>query len=850
MKSLLNNFHHWTRLVTVIGMASLWNEFTVNGFAAPIIRELRAQQNQVTKKVTITYTLSGLDRPTIISMELSADGGATYTLNPAHVTGDIGNNVNSGALRQIEWDAALDWPGQNASNARIRLKAVDPGPTDAELDPDTLEFITRATAAASPVNAQARRGLDDFVRESKRLGYWPQMIFVPCREGFGALHQLGGSAKRTNAKFLRQGTTNLIPDGISFTPGPGWTNRVQTPFTWSIADEPRFVSVIGHTNSGTPINPGYSFLRSGTSSLSNLLGTYNCGSAGRAVLMGFSTPASGAGEFLFCNPYCSTVRRPNLAGAQFDGSHTLKSVLNQLYREVTTPTVTTGRPTGPISFFQPAPENEIHVIQAALLLDGDVSALPMGNLWPLIAATYLADARPPYLYYCQGGQSNSTGHIPDNLTFGDWQSPNAALYHYTYYNYGGQRISYWLGADPQNPVRQTPYQSAKALWQVDRPLVANSNWDGVYFWIHGEGDTEQAVLAEAYLPQLQNLARFLREDLRPDLIIPVAQIDYAIQARTSAGFGDFYVTECQGAGTVFNSVHTINQLYGIGNSFTNYSWSSGTLQIQRSGGPQHDRWQLIQNGIVFYTADQSEPHPSLVASWSASNGAAGTPIFDVSRTGNIERVRKAQREFCANDPRSFTVDTRGMERGMDADVSSTDGVHITLNATNVLAQAFAAAWTAYSGGPTLISNVIPLDTRTPLNLWMETQGYSGVNVLPSSIPLNDGLTNLLKYAFNLTAAVDPHATLAGGNYGLPKFERVTISGNEKLRMETLRRKDDSQLKYVAEFWSGVEPRIRVENPVTVVSLDAIWERVTYEAPVSLWNAPRVFAQVTLEYALP
>jgi hypothetical protein len=820
-------------------------------YADPVIRALKLAQIPGSQQVAISYELNGVQRPAEVQVGVSIDGGLTYAAS-THLIGDVGNAVSPGLNRQIIWDAGLDWPGQTITSATIRLKAVDSVTNDASLDPDTLEFINRTTAAGDPVDPPARRALDDFVRETKRLGFWPQMVFVPCRQGYGAMHPLGGSPLRTNTKFVRQGTTTLTSDGVSFVPGGGWTNRVQTPFVWDQAQEPTFVGVVGHTNSGPKVNPGYSFLRCGNGTQSNLLGTYSCGEVGREVVMGYSTPTTASGEFLLCSNQCTTLRRSNFAGAQFDGTHVLRSVHNHNFRNLSHPISTTGHPTGAVSFLQATSESETHVVQGCLLIYGSVAALPMAQFWPLTAATYLKDNRNPYTYLCVGGQSNAGAVTPDHLAFGAWQQTNAPFFHYSSYSYGGQPISYWLGTDPLAPIRTSAYQSAKTIWLSGRLDLTTVDWDGVYLWVQGETDTLLGSDTEAYSPQLDNLCHFLRADLKPDLIMAVAQIDYAVQQRTDPSFGSFFIANCAGTATNLNGLYTPTQFTRLADSFTDYTWHFGDIQLTRDGGPSLNRWRFTQNGTTYYTADQDEPHPVLVSTWSAENGATQSPLVNHSRTGNIEIVRKAQRDFVAQTPRTFLLDTRGAERGIDTGNGNTDTVHLTQqNGHKTLAERFATAWTTYAGGNTIISSTINLNAETPLSRWMQDQGLSGAAALLSATPNNDGVTNLEKYAFNLTQGVSVNSILsASGNYGFPRVFVRNESGNRKLCLEIVRRKNDAQLSYQAHFWVDGQPAIRVLTPTSRANLDVTWERVTYEAPPTLWNAPKVFARVKLGYTLP
>jgi hypothetical protein len=127
-------------------------------------------------------------------------------------------------------------------------------------------------------------------------------------------------------------------------------------------------------------------------------------------------------------------------------------------------------------------------------------------------------------------------------------------------------------------------------------------------------------------------------------------------------------------------------------------------------------------------------------------------------------------------------------------------------------------------------------------------GLAGNDALPNSIPFNDGVENLLKYAFNLNlAAQDVTNMTAGGNAGLPAIRQVGTGAAGVLRFEFVRR-IGSGLVYTpkksttlaAAGWTDL-----TDTP-TIVPINANWERVIYEEPSDPRLVPKCFGRVEVE----
>jgi hypothetical protein len=123
---------------------------------------------------------------------------------------------------------------------------------------------------------------------------------------------------------------------------------------------------------------------------------------------------------------------------------------------------------------------------------------------------------------------------------------------------------------------------------------------------------------------------------------------------------------------------------------------------------------------------------------------------------------------------------------------------------------------------------------------------TGNDALPGATPFNDGVSNLLKYAFNMNLAGPDASTLPPGTgiSGLPSITTPDAAPTGTLRFEFLRRKG-SGLVYAPQKSTTLDSPIwspLAATPV-VTSIDDQWERVVYtEAPDPI-PAPACFGRV-------
>jgi sulfatase modifying factor 1 len=93
--------------------------------ADPVVSNLTAAQRPGTKLVDITYDVTA-DAPTVkVTLEISSDGGATYSVPVTAVSGAVGNSVSVGIRKTITWNAGTDWDGKYSPQTRFRVVADD-----------------------------------------------------------------------------------------------------------------------------------------------------------------------------------------------------------------------------------------------------------------------------------------------------------------------------------------------------------------------------------------------------------------------------------------------------------------------------------------------------------------------------------------------------------------------------------------------------------------------------------------------------------------------------------------------------------------------------------------------------
>lgn len=133
--------------------------------------------------------------------------------------------------------------------------------------------------------------------------------------------------------------------------------------------------------------------------------------------------------------------------------------------------------------------------------------------------------------------------------------------------------------------------------------------------------------------------------------------------------------------------------------------------------------------------------------------------------------------------------------------------------------------------------------------WASAGGLNGPSALPGATPFHDGVPNLLKFAFNLNPAGPDVRTLAkgSGTAGLPLFVLDRSGAQNRFTVEYLRRRN-SGLTYVPKTSTDFGVFSPMTGTTTVTGINADWERVVVQMPLTGVGGPRLFGRV--EVILP
>jgi hypothetical protein len=119
-----------TMRVKLVAINSLGNEgspvesadFVVDT-KAPIVSDVVATQSSGSALVVITYTLADLSNADV-EFEVSSNSGGSWTVPNSTYTGDMGASQTPGS-KTFNWNAVVDFPDQELSTMKIRIRATD-----------------------------------------------------------------------------------------------------------------------------------------------------------------------------------------------------------------------------------------------------------------------------------------------------------------------------------------------------------------------------------------------------------------------------------------------------------------------------------------------------------------------------------------------------------------------------------------------------------------------------------------------------------------------------------------------------------------------------------------------------
>jgi hypothetical protein len=105
------------------GGTTVSSAFTVDT-KNPVISAVTGNQLSNSNNSNINYTLNDLSNSTI-NLEISSDGGTTWTVATTTATGDLGINITPNNNKTIAWNPGVDYSGQENNDLRARLMAID-----------------------------------------------------------------------------------------------------------------------------------------------------------------------------------------------------------------------------------------------------------------------------------------------------------------------------------------------------------------------------------------------------------------------------------------------------------------------------------------------------------------------------------------------------------------------------------------------------------------------------------------------------------------------------------------------------------------------------------------------------
>lgn len=335
--------------------------------------------------------------------------------------------------------------------------------------------------------------------------------------------------------------------------------------------------------------------------------------------------------------------------------------------------------------------------------------------------------------------------------------------------------------------------------------------------------------------------------------------------------------------------------YAGGQSAANIArWNGGAWSGLGAGGPDAEVRALAFSGNHLYAGGgfstiQGSPYSGLAcwdgAGWSAVGSGAGGPVNSLVVASNRLYVGGAftnagRRNLsglaaiavpvppditspllataqvgspfryqitASNSPSSFEARLSNLSPGpsimlpagivMDPLTGVLSGIPVTSGIHRLLLSARNSA-----GVGTAILNLM-VETGSPMQSWAEAAGLTGSATEPDATPFNDGVPNLLKFAFNMNPGGPDRSVLEeGGSSGLPRIEVDASGGIPVLRVQFLRRRN-SGLIYVPERAATLDSFSPMGGNLTVTPMDDTWERVEVVEAVSTTTEKCGFARV-------
>lgn len=282
-----------------------------------------------------------------------------------------------------------------------------------------------------------------------------------------------------------------------------------------------------------------------------------------------------------------------------------------------------------------------------------------------------------------------------------------------------------------------------------------------------------------------------------------------------------------------------------------YSWSIGNSALATLVpiGTNQESVRIIPNGndgtTTLTLTDTVNGFPPLTISLIIGSGVA-LPPQTISFSAPADRaVTSSAFQLSATAssglPVSFSlISGPATLSGNTVTLTGATGT-VTIRASQAGNASYAAA------SPATQSFTVASSSALLLN-WASSAGLTGPNAAPTATPFNDGVPNLLKYAFNMNAAgADVRVLAAGGSAGLPQITVDQSGPKPALRVAFLRRKG-SGLIYTPQRSAALDTFVSMTGAETVTAINDQWEQVTVTETNPLPPATTSFARV--QVAIP
>lgn len=130
----------------------------------------------------------------------------------------------------------------------------------------------------------------------------------------------------------------------------------------------------------------------------------------------------------------------------------------------------------------------------------------------------------------------------------------------------------------------------------------------------------------------------------------------------------------------------------------------------------------------------------------------------------------------------------------------------------------------------------------------EAPMLSESEALPEATPFNDGVENLLKYAFNMNlAGPDSHSLVPEGDSGLPSTRVVENAGQTYWQFQYIQRKFGGLVYFPEQSTDLTEGSFEPMSAAPqVVDIDSTWARATILEPYDSNVSPKSFGRVRVE----